>query len=420
MIVLRHTSSDPGTLNIYYRTASTNTAPEYYSTAGITVASLSWPSITAVETPLILGGNYIYNNNENKYIIEETSNRMPAKGVIYYAKYWDKDLGNNNCSELAAWPHEVVGYKISGYYDGLPQTNSASKLILGASDSNTINFTPAQVVGDRYYNFRLTSTSAFSGSANDLINGWHNSVLRSFMNSSIYNAFPTEYQSLIEKIPIISRPQQASGTSSGATLSPADETITTDDWIYLPCYFEVNPSLSADSPYRAESIHAWSWLDIGSINNVYTLDSQNMFIHENNITNLGFLRFLFFQKPITPSTRIFHMSSINNPYSRGPFFIDNETITVQPGDIWYDDNIAYMYVSSDDVNLGIRIDKSKAAGSGGWAPATLWSLRSYDYSFSYRRYNAGFMEILANGAILPTGETNNSNYTRALVPQFSI
>ena len=421
MIVLRHSGMEPQKLYVYVHSLSNRTLPEYYSTGSIIGPNMTGSSSIAVETPLILGGNYTYSAAQNKYVIESSGSRMPAKGVIYYAKYWDKDLGSNNCSELAAWPHETVGYKISGYYDGKPQTDASSKLILGSSDTNTINFTPAQIVGDRYYNFALTNDSAFSDSNSTLINGWHNSIIRHFVNNHLYNGFPTAYQSLIEAIKINSRPQEASNASGSATLTPANNIPSIDDKIYLPCYAEVYPNLQQASPYRIEAIHPWSWLDQSNINNVYTLDGTGNLIEETNFSasDLNYLRFQFFQKPITPTTRIFHISyqqTSETPYGK-TFYLNNRPITIQPGDIWYNGTMAYMYISASDVERGIRVDKTKNGGTGGWAQAITWSLRTYDYGW-IRRQNAGFMKVLKNGTVSDGGDTSEAK--RGLIPQFSI
>jgi hypothetical protein len=68
---------------------------------------------------------------------------MPAKGVIYYAKYWEADLGNGNCNKLASWPHQKMAFKISGFDDGLESTDPLGHLVLGNNTTNKINFTAA-------------------------------------------------------------------------------------------------------------------------------------------------------------------------------------------------------------------------------------------------------------------------------------
>jgi len=40
---------------------------------------------------------------------------VPGKGVIYWAKYWNKDLGAGECRQLAAWNHEKMYYTVEEY-----------------------------------------------------------------------------------------------------------------------------------------------------------------------------------------------------------------------------------------------------------------------------------------------------------------
>ena len=114
------------------------------------------------------------------------------------------------------------------------------------------------------------------------------------------------------------------------------------------------------------------------------------------------------------------MDSNTNPALR-TFYLDNVAITAQPGDIWYDNNTAYMYVSADDIDAGIIVDNTRSGGSsgGGWMPASIWALRTYNYS-AVRRYAYAFMKILRDGSISTVEDYGANTVNRALVPQFSI
>ena len=115
MVVLRHSSANPNDLYIYSIIPDiTNSYASYGADYGLSVTNttLTWPNASTFDTPLILGGNY----TENTTTIENSrSTRCPAKAIIYWAKYWDADLGAKNCMALASWPHETVPFYLSGY-----------------------------------------------------------------------------------------------------------------------------------------------------------------------------------------------------------------------------------------------------------------------------------------------------------------
>jgi hypothetical protein len=102
MVVLRHNTTNPNNLYVYYTLPATDsnyglTDYGYGCEYGTTVNSttLTWESNRTINTPLILGGNF--SGSSTSTIEQDQNNRGPAKGVIYWAKYWDKDLGNKNC-----------------------------------------------------------------------------------------------------------------------------------------------------------------------------------------------------------------------------------------------------------------------------------------------------------------------------------
>ena len=415
MIVLRHNSTNPNQLTVYYLPPSyknSNLDPSHYNLQStITSEPITWASSVAVSAPLILGGNFEGATNN----IESTNTRLNATGTIFYAKYWGDDLGNRSCLELAAWPHETVAYKISGYDNG---SNTNNQLTIGSNSTNKINFTPAQALGDRTIDHSLLNNLSFTGTSDDLTCGWINSRIRAYMNNIIYNAFPIAYQSLIEKIPITTISQTSSGTGNMATVT--GEMQQTEDFLYLPAYYEVDPSLPLGSQYRYEANKPWTWLDVGNIDNVFKKESGYL-VQETSINTLNYLRQYYFQKPLLSSARIFHFASNDNPY--GQIFIYNDqNVSVQPGDIWYYDTMAYMYVSAEDIQKGVKIDNTKAAGNGGWAPAVVTALRTFNKDIQgVRRHPYNFMKILYNGSI-STEMSYGANDTndRALLPEFSI
>jgi len=151
----------------------------------ITNTELTWESNVAIDVPLILGGNY----SGTTTTIEENGNyRVPAEAVIYWAKYWDTDLGQNNCSELAAWPHEKVSFYLNGY-NGASDAKTTEQVYTGSE----LSFVAAQGIGDRYFFSPRTVTDG----DDDGYFGWHISQARTLCNDIIYNGLPQVYRSII-------------------------------------------------------------------------------------------------------------------------------------------------------------------------------------------------------------------------------
>jgi hypothetical protein len=117
MIVLRHREATPTQLQVFYAAPMVSTSTTAVPTAAnynpiTTNTILTWDNPSTISTPLIFGGNY----EGNTTTIENNRNtRKPPCGVIYWAKFWDKDLGSKNCNALAAWPHETVPFVLSGF-----------------------------------------------------------------------------------------------------------------------------------------------------------------------------------------------------------------------------------------------------------------------------------------------------------------
>lgn len=415
MLVLRHlgTEGERNKLYVYYAAPSTD--PQYYNNAGIQRAELTWSSPMTVSRPLILGGSLSSNN-----AIEYTSDRTAGCGNIYYAKYWAGDIGNGNCSELASWPHEKISYKIMGYSNTTSSSSTSNLLIVNNNDNTIkINFSPAHVVGDRLYNYYSNAGGFFDeerDSSNYYISGWHNSYVRTFCQDRLYHALPTEFQSLLEEAAIRSAAQQAN--TNGTITNSVQRTST--DKIYLPCYKEVDTSDINDENMAQESLHSWPWMDTATLSNrVFTFDSQGRLTKEaDSSLTLNYLRYQFFYYPIRTTTRIFHLPGTSNSSdpAKNTWSYQGVQYTARVGDIWYNDSIAYILVSADDIENGIPVDKTNTRG--GWSPAVAWALRTFSYDDGARGRGHSFYKVLRDGSI----NTNyyDGTYARALVPEFSI
>jgi len=162
MVVLTHNADNPNALIVYYTPPleTNSNAPKGADYGdGVQSITLTWSNAQNINVPLILGGNY----NGTTTNIESNNIRRPAQAVVYWAKFWNVDLGERNCSELAAWPHETVPFYLSGY-------NGTSGAVEQIYADTELSFVAAQGVGMRY----LYSTKNWGGTdPEDNYAGWH-------------------------------------------------------------------------------------------------------------------------------------------------------------------------------------------------------------------------------------------------------
>ena len=74
---------------------------------------------------------------------------------------------------------------------------------------------------------------------NTNIGGWNDSAMRQFCNGRVYDAFPTEWRSIIKQVQI---PSTAGNMSS--------DIVYSKDYVYLPSYVEVFNTI--EDPYVSE------------------------------------------------------------------------------------------------------------------------------------------------------------------------
>ena len=403
MIVLRHRAIDPTNLYVYY---SGHNAFNYNLNIGNT--TLTWENNTTIGTPLILGGNYKYSTNSVE--IESTSSRRPAHGIIYWAKFWNEDLGNRNCSRLAQWTHEKEQFYLGGYNNaGLENVTNRSLIT-----DTRLNFVAAQGVGDRYFSSANTySSTSFNGA------GWNNSDVRTFCNSRIYNGLYLPYQFIISPTSLKSR------AFSSDTLT--EVAVDTVDNIYLSGEMEVG-SGTTNNIKRQEAIHAWPWLVANDYNVLIRTDATSTDLMDSTPSSTDPWRIRFKDAYVSENARIFNINV--DPYNNGASWSYNNStsyITVRTGDVWIYPNggangetIAYMYYTNSDIaDQGIYIDRVTAGG--GWVRADIWLLRTYNTDSnsanSYSLEKVGY-----NGEIFATPSRSNppTENGRILCPGFSI
>ena len=290
MLVLEHKANEPTLLYIYY---SGHNGYTYGDTIGST--SLEWNNNTTINTPLIFGGNYRYSSEGTPIEIENTSYHAPANGIIYWAKYWNEDLGEINCQRLAQWTHEKAYFYLGGYNSA--GTNNADRALIA---NTNLNFVAAQGIGDRYFRYNNTYDSTVYNGA-----GWINSDVRTFCNSRIYTGLPIAYQSIISLTSIDSTTYSS---SSGGTAH-----AITSDYIYLSGEKAIG-SGTTDTNKKLEALHQWPWL-VASDYHLLAQGSSSNTLVDGVASSINPWRIRFNGRPISATARIFNIAT--DPYRGG-------------------------------------------------------------------------------------------------------
>jgi len=409
MLVLRHRAAFPTELQVFY------TAPNLvmtdipygsnFSTAS-TKTTLTWSNNSTLNAPLILGGQY-ENASAANPVIDETRNGKPAKGIIYWAKFWDKDLGEKNCQALAEWTHETIPFFLSGYDDN---KDSTSRQILPGTN---LSFVAAQAIGDRYaYPYRngMSTTNNLAG--------WRESDARLICNNRIYKGMSTAYQSILLSTGVSSVAVDVSDNSPESV-----QVITTADYLYLPAEGEVSGDTYSHNS-KGDEINSelkwprpWPWMKTSNIHNLYGFAGSTSILELQTASSIEPFLYRFIGNYIKPTARIFNINQ--DPYNNGnTWTYNNNQISVQSGDVWINNEIAYIYYTNAEINEGIYVDIPTAGG--GWKKADIWHLRTYNTSVNFANENQ-FEKIEDNGRIITSmGNQYRRTEGRILCPEFSI
>ena len=169
---------------------------------------------TSTEATIMLGGFKFLSNGA-------IDSLTLGNGQIHWAKVWFDDIGDAAARRLAAWPHETWRYEYCG-----------DKRYRFATDSS-------KITGASFIPTRLLSLGHCMNTTNTNVGGWEDSAMRQFCNSRVYDAFPTEWQSIIKQVQI---PSTAGNRST--------DIIYSKDYVYLPSCVEVFNT--TDDPYASE------------------------------------------------------------------------------------------------------------------------------------------------------------------------
>ena len=405
MVVLVHNADSPNDLTVYYTPPLlTNTNASYGADYGNEVTSvvLHSENVLNINVPLILGGNY----SGTTTTIESNQNyRRPAQAVVYWGKYWTADLGEKNCMNLAAWPHETVPFYLSGYNG----TNAPVEQIYADS---ALSFVAAQGMGDRYVYTTRAGTMDDEGVA-----GWHASRSRGICNNIIYRGMPTAYQSIIRLSTISSGSLFVTGTT--ATMGSK----SSDDYLFLPSEKEITSSgqnlVAVNGEVNTNWVSPWHWMIPATIKNVYSSSvGTSSTLVKKNVTEMRYFYYRFSGHYIKPTAKIFTLDF--DPTTRTLSY-DSAIVRIQSGDVWIDSsNTAYMYFTNEEIAEGEHIDI--VTTNGGWKRADVWNLRTLG---NLNGINGGsenyFEQVQYNGdLVLTPSTTTNNTQGRLLCPEFTI
>lgn len=407
VVVLSHNSDTPNVLRVsYVKPTTNNTYAPINANYGTFVNNelLTWNSNVEIDKPLIIGGNYA---GMTTTIEEEDYTRRPAQGIVYWAKFWNTDLGETNCGKLASWIHETVPFLLSGYNDG---ASSATEQIYTGSE---LSFVAAQGMGDRYLYARRNNGATDS----EGYYGWHLSDARTICNSLIYSGMPEAYKSIIRSTPVrsVKRDIELRTNTYG----------TTNDYLFLPAYREVYEGATSDGYGGTEIQAAWSspwhWMVPANLTILTYQAGSSQNVESRAASSLAPYRYRFSGAYISDNNRIFDID--DDPTGKTLYYVNNgatSTITVQPGDIWVtQDNTAYMYLSRIDIERGVSYDTMAANNTGAWKRANMWNLRTFSASTS--AVENGFMRVNVDGAVeTQIVVTQFATEGRLLCPEFTV
>ena len=150
----------------------------------------------------------------------------PAIGKIYWSKIWYADLGEDICKNIASYPREEIGLKVSGfrrfYRSDATTTRTAITFVTQNALSNPISY---------------------NNGANC---AWGDSVMCAYLNNGFYNSIPTVWKQLFKSMVI--------KTTAGDRSS---DIVETGSYVALPAASDMSTMNSGNnnltvSPYIDE------------------------------------------------------------------------------------------------------------------------------------------------------------------------
>ena len=397
MVVLRHPAGS-STLYVYSGVYSPEDDMDNLSTFVTSldseefVQTLEWNNVST-NAPLTFGR---LNPSLN------LSEIVAGKGTIYWAKYWDKDLGVGECKRLAAWSHETMTFALEEF-DGM----DTDRIAFNTTETKPpIVFTA--LTSSQYSRFLYKAPRV----ANEKL-GWEMSDLREIANERIFFGLPIHMQAIIAQSPIASKYATYTKAANGFSWQyivggVADATY---DYIFLPSMIELGGN---NDTYSAEATGKFKWLNSTYVNVKSFVSSNNSWSTVTDSSNANYLNLRF---PLLALKTTGNNIYINYTGS-DPVYNKIGASNIQRGDIFIrtlpnDAKEAYIYVSAADVVAGAPIVIADSGlfscARGGWMKAENWWSRSvFDMNSTY----GTFMFTNEIGKLVDTGvaDATNSGY----------
>ena len=350
ILVIRHPQ---GSNRIYYYTSYTNSS-RFDDAALPEEKTMIRSNSTLTDEPLTFGGIH--------YPGSSTPYRNLSNATLHWCKIWYEDLGRDLCKQLAIWPHEILRMEYWGH-DKYRYADDSGNCKASFMANNLLG-------GWNGRGFWMNTTNTNEG-------GWDESLMRTFLNTRVYNAIPLEYQFLIKPVEI-----------NAIAGSQSTEVVTSLDKIYLQSTWEVgNTSASYASEIGTSSSNKVPWLSTnpqrtkwkGVIRGygdnvvVYTCTDDPALLYETNIA---------------------------------------------PWSIWVNtsnSSVNYIFVPQkyiDQYGMPIYLQADANYAQGGWNSASYYWTRSAAWS-----YLTNFLGVFAGGS---TGYYNGASYAFAVAVAFSI
>lgn len=386
VVVLRHRAGE-NILYVYSGSTTSGLINEYSSSNF--KQTIEW-SANASNAKIVLGG--INTNNLSS---------MNATGTLYSVKYWEEDLGEGECLQLASWCHETIDFAVTDYdgnevHSSIMGNDFKAKIVLHALNASEMGtYTIPQIN-------RTTETTI----------GWNPSDVRTLYNNRIYYGLPTLLQSVMVAATI---PYKIAQYNDGAYSLIASTTSTSSDYVFAPSCIEVGASSQSHS---TEANGAFGWYS-GDQFTVQRYNNNTLELQSSGDANYTNLRFPYRPLEIDKSTTIY----TNYPITGSSFYawLQEKAITLKTGDILIPagEPVAYMYVSSAEVNKGAPIIEPPSDGYladtiGGWIESIGWWTRSVPTTTSNTNI-AKFQYINDLGVI-----TTNNDKTHGIVYSIGI
>jgi len=377
---LRHKANDP-TLYIYCGSSAEGQSATY------DVASfrktVSWSSI-ASNAKIVLGGTNVTSN----------TSMVNAPGTIYFAKYWEEDLGESECLQLANWCHETITFAVSDF-DGAAQHSAingtlTAKVVLHALTATQMG-TVAEPQIDRGTNLTI---------------GWDPSTVRDFYNNRIYLGFPTDLQSVLIPISVAHRKANYDTNDNGYKIATSGTSVS-EDYVFAPSCVELGETTGTHS---IEAAGAFSWFSGSQIS---VKQYNGGFVDVSGNANYTNLRFPYRANELNRTITIY----TGYPSTGSSFYNWMQTNigvgSLHSGDILIPENssVAYIYVEAGDVSNGAPLTTSTesflANTIGGWVESVDWWTRSVPNQ-SYASGASKFIYVSTLGSLVADSNKNHT------------